>query len=275
MLYAGAPALESQSIVHQAFQKTPNAKGFAVIITNDYRGKLKGLPELKSIHKDGVAMRNAFKKLNIATHWEQNADKTKLENIVEQTAEYFKSNPPPDREHFKCIAFVFSGHGDQEDVLFMQDGLKVSLGSAILKPIVKVQNTALIHKLFFIDACRGKNALQPIYVAQGGTSKGCPASSIVTSAEGNYMLAYATIPKYQSFMSAEVEGSTWLQALAKRLPDQDSLQNILANVTKELWKKYQKKEWINRWQHPINHDSLLGALYLSDSLVPGEICVHD
>lgn len=267
MLYAGA--LEN---VTQAFQETLNVKGFAVIITNDYGGKPQGLSELKGIHKDGEAMCDAFKKLNIATHWEENVNKTKLLDIVKHAIEYFESNPP-NPEHFKCIAFVFSGHGAEGDVLFMQDGLEVSLDNVIRKPIVEVQSTACIPKLFFIDACRGKNPLQPNYVAQAGTSKGGPVGSIVTSKKGNYMLAYATIPNYQAFMSAEVEGSTWLQALAKRLPDNDSVQNIVANVTKELWKKYQKKEWINRWQHPINSDTLHGSLYLRGSPHPGEMCL--
>lgn len=241
----------------QALQETPTANGFAVIITNDYEYNLSKLPVLQGIHTDGETMSSAFKKLNIVTHWERNANKTKLEDIVKQTVAYFESNPP-NPEHFKCIAFVFSGHGAEDDVLFMQDGIEVHLKDDIVMPIVGMCIPTSIPKLFFIDACRGTRP---------------------TAASGplNYMVSYATMPKHQAFMHLDSDGDTFLQALASGLSEQDSVQNIVDNVAKKLSKKYHHMEWASKLQQPErNCVCLLGAVYLSgkpsESLDPGEMC---
>ena len=247
-----------ESVVAQALQGTPNAVGFAVIVTNDYNNNLSELHALEGIHTDGEAMSSAFRKLHIATHWECNANKTKLEDIVKQTVEYFESNPPPNPEHFK-LAFVFSGHGAKGDVLFMQDGSEVRLKTDVITPLVGMRKATSIPTLFFIDSCRG-----PRPAADCGLV--------------NYMVSYATMPEHQAHVHLDSDGTTWLQMLARRfVSDPDSVQNILDDVSKNLWEKYEHTdpEWADKMQQPERQSiCLLGAQYLngkaSESLDPGE-----
>ena len=213
---------------------TDDPVGLAVIVTNEY----KNFPDdhLPGVKKDGRAMENAFGSLGFATLWKPNVSSEDMKVLVKSVVKYFQDNPPPkDPEHY-VVAFVFSGHGDEGDLLYGEDGGDVHLNSQIVKPLAEERELGNIPKLFFIDACRGENELKPVVK----TKK--KAQDLIT-VEGNYYVAYSTIPKHVAYMKPddEMSGSAWMQILAKNLQERsESVSDIVESTSKELWEKYKE-----------------------------------
>ena len=124
------------------------SRGLAVIVTNDYVGYHK-LTDLRNTHYDGSKMEKVFNELKFVTHWEKNVTTTQHQQIIDGIIE---SDHPRCNGYYKCIAYVFSGHGGEEGALCLQDGGTVYLND-IIEKLCKRQ-LADIPKVFFIDACR-------------------------------------------------------------------------------------------------------------------------
>lgn len=146
---------------------------------------------------------------------------------------------------FKAIMFVFSGHGDYPDRILSQDLEELHLITDIVQPLLGHPQILHIPRLFFIDACRGEEHLKQ------AKSKG--AIEEVT----NFRIDYSTIPRHVAFDQSE-----WLPTLAKKLRSNDSVQNIVANVNKEVFKRTQRQDKMSAQQGETTVDRLRGALYL-------------
>ena len=241
----------------EAIEGHPYTKGLAIIITNDYQNNLQ-LSALPGIHRDGEEMQKAFARLNIATHCECNITGSRLREVVAEFREYFKSNHPPNySEKYGCISFIFSGYGSEGDSLIGQDGEEVSLHEEIVRPLLEERGLdgklGRTSRLFFIDACRGNGKYEPFH----------PPVSLTSSQAGNCMIAYATIPSFESWMDPETEGSAWLQVVAQELGKGDDLvQNAVSKVTERLWEKHKDKSWLKKYQQPSTNLRLHRTLYL-------------
>ena len=134
----------------EAVTKVENPRGLAVIVTNEYPG----------MRKDGRAMENAFGSLGFATLWKPNISSEDMKVLVKSVVKYFQDNPPTPKDYF--VAFVFSGHGGEGDLLIGEDNGDVHLISEIMKPLAEEHAIGDIPKLFFINACHGKNELKPV-----------------------------------------------------------------------------------------------------------------
>lgn len=106
-------------------------------------------------------MKAAFEHLKFSVHWERNATKSKLEELITQIQE--ANHRDPDKDGYKCIVFVFSGNGGNGDMIVGYDDRRhsspidfqrcgVSLHSDIIEKLVHCESIAHIPKLFFIDA---------------------------------------------------------------------------------------------------------------------------
>jgi len=103
-----------------------NARGLCIIVTNDYTDHLakqkdgKPLRQLKGPEIDGIKMKEALETLDFTVHWENNIDKRAFLRLITDLKEF------PDysklRYETNCIIFIFSGHGDTGDTLYLQDG---------------------------------------------------------------------------------------------------------------------------------------------------------
>lgn len=128
--------------------KYTNARGLAIIVTNDYVSSRR---PLLFTHDDGREMEKVFNELKFVTHWEKNVTIEQHQQIIDGITE---SDHPYSNGYYKCITYVFSGHGGKEGFLSLQDGKQVNLVKDVIEKLCMLQ-LAHIPKLFFIDACRG------------------------------------------------------------------------------------------------------------------------
>ena len=129
------------------------------------------------------------------------------------------------RVNKKALIFAFSGHGGSGDTLCFQDGGKLYL-SDILQCFVENRGVFRIPKLFFIDACRGKTSLTK-GLAKTIESTVESATKGLSHEEGNFLIAYATIPEHVSY------DQYWMYHLAMRIREKWNvpLGTILNNLS--------------------------------------------
>ena len=234
----------------QAVHKVKKPRGFAVIVTNQYEKRKSKLSQLAGTIEDGRAMDDAFRSLGFATLCKSKISSTDMKVLVESVVTYFGENQPPSKPY--CVAFVFSGHGKHKreerkegDVVCGEDGGDIWLDDEIVKPLAAVDQIGSIPKLFFIDACRGEKRLE----------KGAPMPEKreVITVEGNYFMAYSTIPKHVAYMNPDdpKSGSDWMQILAKNLKETHaSVADVVDYTNEELWKKYEVHRNTDEWEQP-------------------------
>ena len=226
---------------------TDTSLGVAIIITNDYEksklGTLKGTPA------DGDKMTKAFGEFfKFDCLRAKNLSGQGMMELVKKCAKC------PSLKEKKCIVFVFSGHGN-EGVIFGEDKEDIPIENIIWQFDPKViPELKDIPKLFFIDACRGsedtptagkakwsgKGTIQDASKSGGG---GDPDN--VGYLSGGYILGYATMPGYKSYLRSDKEsGSVWMPLLADELqrdPERDVL-HVLVYVNTRLREEFEMEK---------------------------------
>ena len=140
----------------------------------------------------------------------------------------------------KVVIFAFSGHGcskGQVEHIYTNDGETLDFKDEVVFPLTKHKH---VPKLFCMDACRGDHRL-----TKGSGATKAPDKVYfekgVEHVEGNYHLAYATIPYHVSYM--DTGGSMWMPRLARALrKSNDSYQNIVETIQKEVNEQLSKKQ---------------------------------
>ena len=226
-----------------------NARGLVIIITNDYKDSQPKLPrdhrpleELLGTKIDGENLRKAFHELQFTVHWIHNIALDKFTELIHQATSYTGYTKC---KRYKCVVFVFSGHGDEGDLVYLQDGSQVSIGDEIIAPFLpkKSLNLGKFQKVFLFDACRGKQNTETVEVPKGQSPKGKVDESrgatvlekIRIPDRGNFLVAYSTMPSHLAFEKAS-EGGAWLQRVAKRIIEDrnSSIDDVLTAVNKDL-----------------------------------------
>ena len=127
--------------------------GFALIVTNDYKGLTK-FDKLQGPRIDGENMCNTMKILKFETHWAHNASFAVTCALLRRTrnCQY--------RPNYKRLVFVFSGHGGANRILYTQDGKPIKIEEDILETFYpeNLPRLGAMAKKFFIEACRGGRA---------------------------------------------------------------------------------------------------------------------
>lgn len=223
----------------------PEANGLAIIISNDYCSSSHFKP-LTGAYKDGENMYQAFKYLKFATHRECNVPSQRLMQLIHDATRYGFYHQ---LENYKCIAFVFAGHGCTMDHIYMQDETLVSITDIVQSFLPKsAPHIATLPKLFLIDACRGKKDINPVLVPRGSAEipQGNAVERGITEllnsrvpSEGNCLIAYSTMPEHKSYEQSG-EGSIWITILAEMLcTSHASIEDILTKVNEKMMEKYQ------------------------------------
>ena len=231
--------------IRDTIVREPEANGLAIIISNDYCSRSHFIP-LKGAYKDGVNMYQAFKYLRFATHWEHNVTSQRLMQLINDAAHYDSYHQ---LEKYKCIAFVFAGHGCTMDHIYMEDDTRVSITNIVQQFLPKsAPHIATLPKLFLIDACRGTKVINPVLVPRGSaeiTHENAVGRGVTElldlrlPPEGNYLIAYSTMPEHKSYEQSG-EGSIWITILAEMLcTSHASIDDILTAVNGKMMEKYQ------------------------------------
>ncbi len=202
----------------------PNAKGFALIISNDYKNPECGLLQLPGAQKDSTEMKVTFKYLKFAVHCIHNASGGELVSVLASVARHIYPSS------YRRIAVVFSGHGTAGYV-YSGEGNQFELNT-MYQQFSASQHLANIPKMFFIDACRGHERNTPIVVPRGGGL----IQTIKVPHGGNFLFAYSTIMNYVSYETSQ--GGVWMNRLAKELKSNLSICDILTKINSELIKMY-------------------------------------
>ena len=222
---------------------TPDARGLALIITNDYHGT-STLCSLDGATADGDMMEETFGKFfGFVCVRGKNLVSGDITELVKSASECSSLASRG------CLAFVFSGHGGK-GVIFGQDGARVDILEDIVQPFYpqKSPSIASVPKLFFIDACRGDDSVGGASGNGkwlGGSLKDAAIkSSSSATLLGNYILGYATMPGFKSYLRGDdAMGSVWMPLLADELkckPSRDVL-NVLQDVNGRLQRDYKNK----------------------------------
>ena len=255
----------------------PDSRGLAVIFTNNYEDT-PGYTLLSGTSVDGERLKGAFKALHFDVHWICNVTAVQLEGKMYELSKLQFQQV----KHYKCIVFVFSGHGERPSKLVMQDGCQIDICNQFIKPVLpgSAPNIGDIPRIFIIDACRGQNRTETVHVPNVvPTDKGNAAnnSDSVSDAqekgghdiplrelpkEGNFLVAYSTLPGHVANEYRD-KGSLWLEILASKLSidSQLSLDDTLTQVNKELMEKCQKERGYV-FQQPEKLGRLNDILYL-------------
>ncbi len=175
-------------------------------------------------------MKEAFGRLKFATHLEHDLGKHRLEELAAEAA----SCTYP--QSYRCIAFVFSGHGKDADHIIASDKKLVNTPFLIEQFLPEeASKIAEIPKLFFFDACRGAQQMEGLLIPKGMKDVG----TMTYPKGGNYLVAYSNLPGYESY-ELQRRGGLWMTILAKHLGKKDEhICTTLAEVNKDLIKRYQ------------------------------------
>ena len=174
--------------------KLVEKQGLAVLITCNYGGTL-------AVEKDAKEMNDTFKHFGyeIAELKNNEATYDEITKLLKQVSQYLGEYTGTTDE--KVLIFAFSGHGVAGDQIVTCDHPRryLSLENDIIQPFVENPGVHKIPKLFFIDACRGREHLK------GDTLLDKPLESLKqcdSDVKGekhrvsNFRVDYATIPNH-------------------------------------------------------------------------------
>ena len=268
----------ARSSVCQIVKSNPKANGLVVIVTNDYCNT-PGLSPLNGAPCDGHNLSEAFKNLEFAVHWETNVDYIRLKAIICEISRLKRHQV----ENYRCIIFIFAGHGTEGDYLFMQKGEKISIFANIVNPLLPKSSKEIgnIPKVYLIDACRGDNYTPTTLVARGSSITpeeksrgGSLIDTLKVASEGEFLLSFSTMPSYKAFEESTTTGGgggVWFSSLVEALQMDEysglSLDDLLTKTNKLMMSKLQDQR---HFQQPEKISRLNDIIFLH----PGTIIIY-
>ena len=252
--------------VADVVRKNPAKRGLAIIVTNDY-SSLPNKTRLNGPRMDGERMQRVFTELGIATLRKHNIGEAELVRTLREVARL-----PMCPASYKSISFVFSGHGEKTGEVYMQDGNRMGVQEIVnfLLP-QQAPNIGNIPKIFFIDACRGNEKMQPVVCPRGeGCTpaepvlevhrRGATDNTILVPPGGNILVAYSTTSSHRALENSD--GGVWMKALAEKLrSSKETIETVLTEVRRELHVHYQNPGWRDNMQMPETINTLLKPVY--------------
>ena len=222
-----------------------DSPGLAILVSCDYTSGVDKLEPLPGTDVDAREMKETLDYLGYASHVLHNPTKAQIQAKLQEVSEYLGSYEVAEEK--KVVMFVFSGHGCNQgttEKIYADDGGILDLKDEVVLPLTRHEGVYCIPKLFFIDACRGRETLSQLQEGDDAskalpatvTDKGSYVGKGVEHVAGNYRIDYATIPGHVSY--AGNKGSMWLPKLARALREHDrSFQEIAAIVKQEVHNK--------------------------------------
>ena len=211
--------------------KLAEKRGLAVLVTCDYGGTL-------AVERDAKEMKETFEHFGyeIAELKNNKATYDQITNLLKQVSQYLGDYKGTTDE--KVLIFAFSGHGATGDRIATCDHPTqyLSLEKDIIQPFVENPGVYEIPKLFFIDACRGREHLK------GDIPLDSPLESLKqcdsdvkgeTHLLSNFRIDYATIPNHVA------RTHNWMCYLAQDIRNdspKSSIQDIAVSVRAKVHK---------------------------------------
>jgi len=219
----------------------PYHTGVALLIGNQYKEGGTDLETLSGTHNDCDNVEKLLKGFGYKVYIKTDRTRDQMLNCCESLAQYVY----PDS--CKRLIVYFSGHGDvnsdNEDCLIAEKGSEIPVYQ-LISTIALPKNDSMI-KMFFIDACRGRNDEVDTAVLappNNTPTKGAPFHKKIFE---NVLIACSCPPTFTSHMASSDAvccGSQWtnslIEALDKSTVD-ESLFSILAKA-EILLKNYAK-----------------------------------
>ena len=194
----------------------PQAKGIMVIVTNGNKYQGPRYKKLDFTKQDGEEMKKAFEALKFPCCHLEELTSEEIKVLIQEMGAYKYPEP------YRYVGFVYSGHGDKEDmksVLVGIDGSSVDTSEDVVKQLKKIDLP--ICKLIFLDACRGEADPPTPPRRKGPKANSC-------------LVAYSTRFGEAAYEHNTLKESQWLLMLAMKLNEKKSLQQILKEVKEEI-----------------------------------------
>ncbi|XP_016042508.1 caspase-10 [Erinaceus europaeus] len=205
-------------------------RGYCVIINNQNFTSMK---ERRGTDKDAEYLSSIFKWLEFHVYKYDDVTKKKLAEILK---EYQKDPGHEDRD---CFVFCVLSHGTNGAV-YTSDEAHISIRE-IMSHFTLQQCPGLAHKpkLFFIQACQGKEIQPAVLIEEDALSYESISSSLQNGRPDwvDFLLGMASFPGYVSFRHLE-KGSWYIQSLCNHLKDMvprhHDILTILTAVNKDV-----------------------------------------
>ncbi|KAJ9578454.1 hypothetical protein L9F63_005324 [Diploptera punctata] len=205
-------------------------RGHAVILNHDKFDDKDHGPREGSVH-DVNSLKATFSSLGFTVTVHNNPDYCKIRCIISKLAKEDHSNND-------CLVVIVLTHGEADGRLVPRDGNVSYKVETLWEPFTsdKCPTLAGKPKLFFIQACRGKQVDPGTVLKRKLRNRdeydSCPASySIPTHAD--FLIAYSTMEGFYSFRNLDT-GTWFIQSLCKELNPHDNLLQILTKTTRRV-----------------------------------------
>jgi hypothetical protein len=204
-------------------------RGLAILVNCNYEGTSHAL---LTTDRDREEMYSTFyDQFHYDVHPLINPTRKDLIQLLRAVKQYLHTYTGRDTHNpdggIKAIVFAFAGHGgsskEQSDFILAQDWEPVSILSDIVGAFLGHTGPIMhIPKLFFFDACRGKEWL---YAAP---NRGEEEKQL------NYRIDFATIPNHKT-----PTADRWMQVVAKSLREEKdkSFGDVMEDVKQEVYEK--------------------------------------
>ncbi|KAM6129653.1 caspase-10 isoform 1-T1 [Pterocles gutturalis] len=217
-------------------------RGFCLVINNVKFGR--SLLERKGSHKDAEELERVFTWLGLDVRTYTDLTSQQIKDLM-RTWQHVQDHK--DRDCFICCIL---SHGES-GAIYGKDEELVSI-RMIMSHFTAEQCPQLAEKpkLFFIQACQGKEIQRPVYVEADARIPDLPSmqQSISPSesipAEADFLLGMATIDGCVSFRHIQ-QGAWYIQALCSKLqllvPRGEDILSILTEVNDDVGRR------VDRW----------------------------
>ena len=242
------------------------ARGLGIIITNDYSHT--NSPLLGTC-MDGHNLLETLVYSDFIVLWLHNINNQTIFDLMDEVKSLEEHESREFIQKYECILFAFSGHGLNNKYIEMQDASRVNVETDILEPLLpsSIRKFGEVPKVLLIDACRGSSVTATVstkFALDVITKETIPA-------EGNYLLACATMPGHYSFMYTK--GSAWIQEFAHLARESTkSVVGILINVNENLNKRAYRKEIA--FQQPDMYVRLLREVHIHRNTIIESLDQH-
>uniref|UniRef100_A0A8C8S6L7 Caspase-3-like n=1 Tax=Pelusios castaneus TaxID=367368 RepID=A0A8C8S6L7_9SAUR len=201
-------------------------KNRAIIIVNyEFPGRNELLPHRSGARREADKLFKALSRLKYAVklYYDQTAEE--IEEIYRQESR---------EEHGDCFVSILSSHGE-EGAIFSSDGELVQLTRIfqLLSP-PRCPGLAGKPKIFFIQACQGKELDQGVWMQTDSAGPPEDSFSPFLSIPDNTAVMFASSPGYSAFLNPM--GSMFLQTLLEFLEGDERHLELARLMTRINWK---------------------------------------
>ncbi|NXU74035.1 CASPA protein, partial [Oreotrochilus melanogaster] len=210
-------------------------RGFCLVINNvEFDGSL---PERKGSCKDAGELERVFTWLGLDVRIYKNKTSREIKELLESWQHF------PGHKDRDCFVCCILSHGES-GAIYGKDEVLVSIRT-IMSHFTARQCPQLAEKpkLFFIQACQGKEIQQPVPIEADAHVPNVPSTQQSVSPsesipeEADFLLGMATVDGFVSFRHIQ-QGAWYIQALCSKLellvPRGEDILSILTEVNEDV-----------------------------------------